>query len=106
MGTFLVTIEHFWPMNIMIVQKTQIQKATSSGLNKEGLTCHCCGQDNNWSADPHIVEALTYAPGSFDESHTLDTERSHVRYSRLVVHSGTAMNRPRQRSWEQWLRGG
>lgn len=73
---------------------------------KEGLVCHCCAQDNNWSADPTIVEALTYAPGSFDESHTLDTERSHVRYSRLLVHSGTSMNRPRQRSWEQWLRGG
>mmetsp|Transcript_22028 Transcript_22028/g.48686 ORF Transcript_22028/g.48686 Transcript_22028/m.48686 type:complete len:292 (-) Transcript_22028:59-934(-) len=51
------------------------------------------------------LEALSYMPVRFDESTTIDVERSHARYSKIVVHSTRARTQRRSKAWEDWLRG-
>jgi len=66
---------------------------------------------NNEDEDPQVVvhgamlESLSYTPDRFDESTTIDVERSHARYSKIVVHSTHARTQRRSKAWEDWLRG-
>lgn len=53
----------------------------------------------------HPLETLSYTPVRFDESQTFDVERSHARYSKVVVHSTRARTQKRSKVWEDWLRG-
>lgn len=50
------------------------------------------------------LESLTYSPVRFDTSSTVDVERSHSRYSKIVVHSTKARSQRRTKTWEEWLR--
>lgn len=50
------------------------------------------------------LESLTYSPVRFDTSSTVDAERSHSRYSKIVVHSTRARTQRRSKTWEEWLR--
>lgn len=49
-------------------------------------------------------EALSYTPVCFDEGVTFDYERSHQRYSKIVVHSTRARTQRRSQIWEEWMR--
>jgi len=51
------------------------------------------------------LESLSYTPVRFDESTTIDVERSHARYSKIVVHSTRARTQRRSKVWEDWLKG-
>jgi len=50
------------------------------------------------------IESLSYMPMRFDESSTVDAERSHSRYSKIMVHSTRARTQRRSKAWEDWLR--
>mmetsp|Transcript_244 Transcript_244/g.547 ORF Transcript_244/g.547 Transcript_244/m.547 type:complete len:289 (-) Transcript_244:119-985(-) len=50
------------------------------------------------------LESLSYTPVRFDESSTIDIERSQQRYSKIVVHCTRARTQRRSKSWEDWLR--
>lgn len=50
------------------------------------------------------LESLSYEPVRFEQSPTIDVERSHARYSKIVVHSVHARSKRRSRPWEDWLR--
>lgn len=50
------------------------------------------------------LESLSYVPARFDESPTIDVERSHARYSKIVGHSMRAKMQRRSKAWEDWLR--
>lgn len=52
-----------------------------------------------------MLESLSYVPVRFDEGTTMDVERSHARYSKIVVHSTRARTQRRSKAWEEWLRG-
>lgn len=70
----------------------------------------CCRPEHDTSglADMAVgspmMEALTYVPVRFDEFSTVDAERSHTRYSKIVVHSTRARTQRRSKVWEEWLR--
>lgn len=73
----------------------------------------CCKADDNASvqfetpeAGPNsMIESLNYLPVRFDEGNTFDVERSHTRYSKIIVHSTRARTQRRSKAWEDWLRG-
>lgn len=58
------------------------------------------------TASPHPLEfeSLSYNPVRFDEGTTIDVERSHARYSKIVVHSTRARTQRRSKVWEDWIR--
>lgn len=51
-----------------------------------------------------MLESLSYTPIRFDEGSTIDTDRSHARYSKIVVHSTRARTQRRSKAWDDWLR--
>lgn len=51
------------------------------------------------------MESLSYVPVRFDESTTVDMERSQARYSKIAAHSTRAQTQRRSNGWEEWLRG-
>jgi hypothetical protein len=51
-----------------------------------------------------LMESLSYMPVRFDPHSTIDEERSHSRYSKIVVHSTRARTQRRSKAWEEWLR--
>jgi len=52
------------------------------------------------------IESLSYLPLCFEEGSTIDADRSHTRYSKIVVHSARADTRQKKsKAWEHWLRG-
>lgn len=59
--------------------------------------------DSSDTNSERIVESLTYSAESFDETSTVDLERSHARYSKILTHSLRGEFRPRERGWENWL---
>lgn len=50
------------------------------------------------------LETLSYSPVRYDVNSTIDVERSHSRYSKIVVHSTRARTQRRSKAWEEWLR--
>jgi hypothetical protein len=56
------------------------------------------------ASSPSPLESLSYTPVRFDEGSTIDHERSHARYSKIVVHSTRARTQKRSKVWEDWLR--
>jgi len=69
----------------------------------------CCKADQYSDfADPSLLmqqmESLEYTPLRFDEGATMDAERSHARYSKIVVHSTRARTQRRSKAWDDWLR--
>jgi len=50
------------------------------------------------------IESLSYTPVRFDAMTTVDAERSHSRYSKIVVHSTRARTQRQSKAWEDWLR--
>lgn len=73
----------------------------------------CCKTNSEFGAEVSMatsmaaqpMESLSYTPVRFDESTTIDVERSHARYSKIVVHSTRARTQRRSKAWEDWLRG-
>jgi len=53
------------------------------------------------SAQP--LESLSYTPLRFDEGPTVDVERSHARYSKIILHSARARTQKRSKAWGDWL---
>lgn len=53
---------------------------------------------------PQPLESLSYLPMRFDEGPTIDMERSHARYSKIVVHTTRARTQRRSKAWEDWTR--
>lgn len=56
------------------------------------------------ATSPTSLETLSYSPVRFDVNSTIDVERSHSRYSKIVVHSTRARTQRRSKAWEDWLR--
>lgn len=50
------------------------------------------------------LESLSYVPLRFDESCTIDMERSQARYAKIAAHSTRARTQRRTKVWEEWLR--
>jgi len=50
------------------------------------------------------LEALSYMPVRYDVDPAIDVERSHARYSQMVVHSSRARTQKCSKAWEEWLR--
>lgn len=80
---------------------------------REGPPWGCCKADDEPFEHPAAasssfsqppLETLSYLPMRFDESPTIDIERSHARYSKIVVHSSRARTQRRSKSWEDWIR--
>jgi len=72
--------------------------------------CSVTHMDRNQAAVTHMdrnqaVESLSYDPHRFDEMGTLDTERSHVRYSRMPMYNGFMPNQSSSSTAEEWLLG-
>lgn len=71
--------------------------------------CGCCRTREE--VTDHIamgnsaMESLSYSPVRYDANSTIDAERSHTRYSKIVVHSSRARTQKRSKVWEEWLRG-
>jgi len=94
------------------------------GINSDGLpVMHGCRPDDSEAfVDPEIwgccrsreepvdsitntnIETLSYSPVRYDVNSTIDAERSHSRYSKIVVHSTRARTQRRSKVWEEWLR--
>jgi hypothetical protein len=49
------------------------------------------------------LESLSYTPFRFDVGHTVDVERSHQRYSDILLHSNRAMTQKRSKAWGNWI---
>lgn len=68
----------------------------------------CCrsrdDQEDMIATTPTNLEGLSYTPVRFDANSTIDAERSHSRYSKIVVHSTRARTQRRSKAWEDWLR--
>lgn len=68
----------------------------------------CCKADIAENLDgsqmPVPMESLSYTPFRFDDGPTIDVERSHARYSKIVVHSARARTQRRSKVWEDWIR--
>eukprot|EP00747_Dinoflagellata_sp_TGD_P182587 gnl/TRDRNA2_/TRDRNA2_36893_c0_seq1.p1 gnl/TRDRNA2_/TRDRNA2_36893_c0~~gnl/TRDRNA2_/TRDRNA2_36893_c0_seq1.p1 ORF type:complete len:280 (-),score=55.41 gnl/TRDRNA2_/TRDRNA2_36893_c0_seq1:68-907(-) len=60
---------------------------------------------SNTAGGASMIESLSYVPVRFDESPTIDHDRSQARYSKIVVHSSRARTQRRTKAWEDWLRG-
>jgi|Transcript_54111 hypothetical protein len=69
----------------------------------------CCRARDDYSEpvlthSSSLMESLSYMPVRFDPHSTIDEERSHSRYSKIVVHSTRARTQRRSKAWEEWLR--
>lgn len=69
----------------------------------------CCRNQDGPPRDsiptsPSNLETLSYMPVRYDVNSTIDAERSHSRYSKIVVHSTRARTQKRSKAWEEWLR--
>lgn len=68
----------------------------------------CCRAHEDYSesipTNASMLESLSYTPVRFDVNPTMDVERSHARYSKIVVHSTRARTQRRSKAWEEWLR--
>jgi len=68
----------------------------------------CCRAHEDYSesipTNASMLESLSYMPVRFDVNPTMDVERSHARYSKIVVHSTRARTQRRSKAWEEWLR--
>jgi hypothetical protein len=70
----------------------------------------CCRSGSDDSAVDTIsrhgtkLDSLSYVPVRWDEASTIDVERSHARYSKIVVHGTRARTQRRTKAWEDWLR--
>jgi hypothetical protein len=77
----------------------------------DGNRFGCCTKDLDEAVDPipanssSALEALSYEAIRFQEESTVDVERSHARYSKIVVHSTRARTQRKPKAWEDWLRG-
>lgn len=78
---------------------------------RQGQQWGCCRAAAESSHEPtadkvtvDALEALSYMPVRFDADPTIDVERSHTRYSKIVVHSSRARTQKRSKAWEDWLR--
>lgn len=70
-----------------------------------GQRCGCFNANAEQADSPmQPLESLSYMPVRFDESSTVDAERSHSRYSKIMVHSTRARTQRRSKAWEDWLR--
>lgn len=76
--------------------------------HRSGRNWKCCKGDLDEreaiSAPAQDLESLSYIPARFDESQTIDVERSHARYSKIVVHSMRTRMQRRSKTWEDWVR--
>ena len=66
---------------------------------------YCCKQGASALGPNETMECLSYLPDRFEDASTIDTERSHARYSKIVVHGARSRAQRRSRAWEEWLRG-
>jgi len=75
-------------------------------FGEPGQRCGCFNPHAEQQADSPTqpLETLSYVPVRFDESSTVDAERSHSRYSKIMVHSTRARTQRRSKVWEDWLR--
>lgn len=75
-------------------------------FGEPGQRCGCFNPHAELAADSPMkpLETLSYMPVRFDESSTVDAERSHSRYSKIMVHSSRARTQRRSKAWEDWLR--
>lgn len=65
----------------------------------------CCRiQDDSDVNGLSSMETLSYVPVRFDVNSTIDADRSHARYSKIVMHSSRARTQRRSKAWEEWLR--
>jgi len=66
----------------------------------------CC-QEQAFEADGTVplqpLESLSYTPFRFDEGHTVDVERSHQRYSKIMLHNNRARTQKRSKAWGDWI---
>lgn len=71
-----------------------------------GAGVQCCEAEAEVGQLPlHPLESLSYTPFRFDEGHTVDVERSHTRYSKIILHSTRARTQKRSKVWGDWLSG-
>lgn len=63
-----------------------------------------CDEKASTATRQNDFETLSYTPVCFDEGVTFDYERSHQRYSKIVVHSTRARTQRRSQIWEEWMR--
>jgi len=83
------------------------QVFVGGSLDPDEWGCSTCRSrddpsDNIMTTTP--LESLSYVPIRFDANSTIDAERSHSRYSKIVVHSTRARTQRRSKAWEEWLR--
>jgi hypothetical protein len=71
---------------------------------EEDWKCCRAHEDDDECRGFSSMESLTYTPVRFDHHSTIDEERSHSRYSKIVVHSTRARTQRRSKAWEEWLR--
>lgn len=88
--------------------ESQIHDVGYEGVVDPNLVC-CRAQDDcaepiSGAGGASMMESLSYVPVRFDVSPTIDVERSHARYSKIVVHSTRARTQRRSKAWEDWLR--
>ena len=66
----------------------------------------CCQEQTLAASGPvplQPLESLSYTPFRFDEGHTVDVERSHQRYSKILLHSNRAKTQKRSKAWGDWV---
>lgn len=79
-------------------------KPRNGSPSRAGCCSTATGSDDHLASSPSPLESLSYTPVRFDEGSTIDHERSHARYSKIVVHSTRARTQKRSKVWEDWLR--
>jgi len=72
--------------------------------DSQGFAC-CQQQDAQESGSVPFqpLESLSYTPFRFDEGHTVDLERSHERYSKILMHNNRAMTQKRSKACGDWI---
>lgn len=66
----------------------------------------CCQEQSIEANGPvplQPLESLSYTPFRFDEGATVDVERSHQRYSKILLHSNRARTQRRSKAWGDWI---
>lgn len=79
-------------------------KPRRASPSRVGCCSAAAGGPDELASSPSPLESLSYTPVRFDEGSTIDHERSHARYSKIVVHSTRARTQKRSKVWEDWLR--
>jgi len=91
-----------------IPELAQIRELGYDGRAVPAQHWGCCkGKDDppdKTKPGASMIESLNYIPVRFDESPTVDVERSQARYSTIVVHSSRARTQRRSKAWDDWLR--